>query len=101
MSGFQDRRQARVAAALVAADDRFNAWQRANKELTDEFRAARIVAAETRTAGPLLSSPEYEDLQRRRAADRIRGAITDAVTLGLSRDAILAIVNEAVAKEAA
>ena len=56
MSGLQDRRQARVAAALVAADDRFNAWQRANRELADEFRAARIIAAETRTGRSLPRS---------------------------------------------
>ena len=56
MSDLQDRRQARVAAELVAADDRFNAWQRANKELAAEFRAARVVAAELRTAS-LLGSP--------------------------------------------
>ena len=78
MSGLQDRRQARVAAELVAADDRFNAWQRANKDLADEFRAARVIAAELRTAA-LLGSPEYDDLQRRRAADEIRAAIAHAL----------------------
>ena len=100
MSGLQDRRQARVAAELVAADDRFNAWQRANKDLAGEFRAARVIAAELRTA-VLLGSPEYDDLQRRRAADEIRAAVAHALTLSTAPDAILEIVQEAVAKEAA
>jgi hypothetical protein len=101
MSDLQDRRQARVAAELVAADDRFNAWQRANKELADEFRAAKLAAAEARAADPPGSSPEYDDLQRRRAADEIRAAIAHALALSVAPDEILEIVHAAVAKEAA
>ena len=101
MSGLQDRRQARAAAELVAADDRFNAWQRANKDLADEFRAARVIAAELRTAALLGSSPEYDDLQRRRAADEIRAAIAHALALSVAPDAILEIARDAVAREAA
>jgi hypothetical protein len=101
MSDLQDLRQARVAAALVAADDRFNAWQRANKELADEFRAAKFAAAEARAADPPGPSPEYDDLQRRRAADEIRAAIARALELSVAPDAILEIVREAVARQAA
>ena len=69
MTDLQDRRQAMVAAELVAADDRFKAWQRSNKDLADEFRADRVIAAEHEPLALLRSSPEYDDLQRRRAAD--------------------------------
>jgi hypothetical protein len=101
MSGLQDQRQARVTAELLAADGRFNAWKRANRERADEHRATKMAEDERRSVELVSGSPGYHDLQRRRAVDGIRAAIAHALKLSLAPDAILEIVQAADAKEAA
>jgi hypothetical protein len=100
MSRLRDQRQARVAAERVAAEGRFDAWERANRERAEEHRAASAAEDERRSAELVMPSAEYHDLQRRRAGDGIRAAIARALELSLAPDAILEIVHETVAKEA-
>jgi hypothetical protein len=97
MTRLRDRRQARVAAELVAADGRFDAWERANRERAEESRATRAAEDERRAGELVRPSVEYHDLQRRQAVDGIRIAIARALELALAPDAILEIVQEAVA----
>jgi hypothetical protein len=96
----RDLRQAKVAAELLAADDRFNSWELANKERAAEQRARRVAGAQKRGAHR-LSAPEYQDLLRDRAADGIRMAIVHALKLRLEADEILQIAQTAVAKDPA
>jgi hypothetical protein len=96
----RDLRQAKVAAELLAADDRFNSWEEANRVRVAELHARRTAGAPTRGV-PRVSAPEYQDLQRNRAADGIRMAIAHALKLRLDAEEILEIAQKAVAKAAA
>jgi hypothetical protein len=100
MNDERDLREAKVAAELLAADDRFNSWEVANKARAAELQAKRIAGAHPRGV-QRVSAPEYQDLQRDRAADGIRMAIAHALKLRLDAGEILEIAQKAVAEAAA
>jgi hypothetical protein len=99
MSDVSDLRQAKVAAELLAADNRFNSWELSNKARVAEHQARRVAADRTRGVHR-ASAPEYEALLRNRAADGIRVAVAHALQLRLEPDEIVEIARQAVAKNA-
>jgi hypothetical protein len=94
-----DLRTAKMIAELLAAEDRFNAWEMANGR-AGQAPARRVAGDQARDLHRANRLAD-QDLQRSRAADGIRAAIAHALTLRLEPGEIIEIARRAVGRTAA